>query len=195
MDWPTLSALLNLDEETWRGQLLPEVRLGQILLRYHLIDAYTLEEALAHQPHNEMRLGEILVAWGHCTPGQISRALARQFAETRMVHLLLRQRVVELPALQSVLARLQVETESTLPAMLVAEGLVEEARLEAMMAEEYAEARLGQVLLSLEIVSVDMLAAGLGRQARTGERLGEAMIALGCCTPADVLRAIAQQGA
>lgn len=194
MDWPTLSTLLTLDEETWRGQLLPEVRLGQILQRHHLIDPYTLDEALAYQPHSGMRLGEILVAWGRCTPGQISRALGCQFAETRLFHLLLRQQELALAAVHAVLGMLAAEPGASLPDVLIREGLVDEARLEELMVQEYHEARLGQVLLSLGVLSEDTLAEGLTRQARTGERLGVALLTLGHCDEDDLARALALQG-
>ncbi len=52
---------------------------------------------------------------------------------------------------------------------------------------------LGQILLEARLIAPDALEAALGRAARTGERLGEALVALGAATTDDVLRALATQ--
>lgn len=194
MDWQTLRTLLSLDEAQWRGQLVPEARVGQILLRHGLVDDFSLGEALAYQAHAGDLLGEILVAWGRCTHDQISWALGCQFAETRLIQLLLRHGAVELPHLQQALLMLHEEPQATLPGLLVREGWISQERMEELLHAEYHQARLGQILLLLGILTEDQLAAGLTRQLQSDEPLGEALIFLGYCQASDVERALAVQG-
>ena len=52
---------------------------------------------------------------------------------------------------------------------------------------------LGEILLDDGLTTPDMIALALGRCQTTGERLGEALVALGAVTADDVLRALARQ--
>jgi general secretion pathway protein E len=52
---------------------------------------------------------------------------------------------------------------------------------------------LGEILLDDGLTTPDMIALALGRCQTTGERLGEALVALGAVTSDDVLRALARQ--
>ncbi len=52
---------------------------------------------------------------------------------------------------------------------------------------------LGQILLEARVIAPDTLEAALTRARRTGERLGEALVALGTATEEDVLRGLALQ--
>src|SRR6266508_3805645 len=61
------------------------------------------------------------------------------------------------------------------------------------MAISTAARPLGQILLEAGAISVESLDAALARIGSTGERLGEALIALGATERDDVLRALAQQ--
>jgi general secretion pathway protein E len=53
--------------------------------------------------------------------------------------------------------------------------------------------RLGQILLEAGTISANTLEAGLARAQKTGERLGEALVALGAITRHDVVAALALQ--
>jgi type II secretion system protein E len=52
---------------------------------------------------------------------------------------------------------------------------------------------LGQVLLDAGLVTPEVIAEALARAKRTGERIGEALVALGAVAKEDVLRALARQ--
>ena len=52
---------------------------------------------------------------------------------------------------------------------------------------------LGEILVQERLTTPDMIEQALARAKTTGERLGEALVALGALTPADVLRALALQ--
>jgi general secretion pathway protein E len=53
--------------------------------------------------------------------------------------------------------------------------------------------RLGQILTRERVITADVLAEGLARAARERIRLGEALVAMGAASPADVLRVLANQ--
>ncbi len=55
--------------------------------------------------------------------------------------------------------------------------------------------RLGQILVHSRVVTDDTIAEALTRGARDGQRLGEALVALGAATIEDVLKALAAQQA
>ncbi len=52
---------------------------------------------------------------------------------------------------------------------------------------------LGEILVAERLTTADVVAQGLARARTTGERLGEALVALGAVTTEDVLRALARQ--
>ncbi len=52
---------------------------------------------------------------------------------------------------------------------------------------------LGEILVAERLTSADVVAQALARAGTTGERLGEALVALGAVTREDVLRALAKQ--
>src|SRR3972149_6488112 len=52
---------------------------------------------------------------------------------------------------------------------------------------------LGEILVQERLTTPDMIEQALARAKTTGERLGEALVALGAVTLADVLRALALQ--
>lgn len=69
----------ELKELLARFKDLPDVLLGTLLLKSHLIDQNTLEEALnIQQKKHEKRLGQILLAMGAVTPMQLNMALAQK---------------------------------------------------------------------------------------------------------------------
>src|SRR3990167_1456324 len=52
---------------------------------------------------------------------------------------------------------------------------------------------LGQILIEARVITPEALEAGLVRARRTGERLGEALVALGAASLDDVARGLATQ--
>src|SRR3989454_10827308 len=53
--------------------------------------------------------------------------------------------------------------------------------------------RLGEILVHERVTTSDVVEKALGRARTTGERVGEALVALGAVKDDDVLRALAQQ--
>src|SRR6266542_6178617 len=52
---------------------------------------------------------------------------------------------------------------------------------------------LGETLVETGVITSETLAAALTRAEHAGERVGEALVALGAASPADILRAVARQ--
>ncbi|HEY9856145.1 MAG TPA: hypothetical protein V6D05_10430 [Stenomitos sp.] len=196
MDWSDLEALLTDDHrqgQRLRHAFLTDVRLGQILTRTGVLTDTELESALDLQRAASGLLGEILVQLGYCTPGQISWALGCQYAETRLGQMLLKSRTLGIEELQSAYLTMRAEGDTSLPEVLIREGYVTPEKLEALMAVQYQEAKLGQILLVSGVLTEQQLAAGLSRQKETGERLGEALRALGHCQDEDIDAALQKQ--
>jgi hypothetical protein len=63
----------------------------------------------------------------------------------------------------------------------------------ALAKPEAFHSRLGKMLVDRQLVTRDELSRALERQAKTGERLGEALIAMGTASSADVTRVLAEQ--
>lgn len=196
MNWSDLEALLIDDHrqgQRLRHELLNDVRLGQILTRTGVVTDFDLESALDIQRAAGGLLGEILVQLGYCTPGQISWALGCQYAETRLGQMLLKSRTIGVEELQAAYLTMRSEGDTSLPEVLIREGYVTAEKLEALMAVQYQEAKLGQILLVSGSLTEEQLAEGLSRQKETGERLGEALRALGYCQDEDVEEALRKQ--
>ncbi len=196
MNWSDLEALLMDDHrqgQRLRHELLNDVRLGQILTRTGVLTDTDLESALDIQRAAGGLLGEILVQLGYCTAGQISWALGCQYAETRLGQMLLKTRTIGVEELQAAYATMRSEGDTSLPEVLIREGVVSAEKLSALMAVQYQEAKLGQILLVSGSLTEEQLAEGLTRQKETGERLGEALRALGYCQETDIDEALRQQ--
>lgn len=196
MNWSDLEALLIDDHrqgQRLRREILNDVRLGQILTRTGVLTDAELESALDIQRAASGLLGEILVQLGYCTPGQISWALGCQYAETRLGQMLLKSRTLGVEDLQAAYQTMRAEGDTSLPEVLIREGMVSSEKLEALMAVQYQEAKLGQILLVSGSLTEEELAEGLARQKETGERLGEALRALGYCQDDDIEEALRKQ--
>ena len=63
----------------------------------------------------------------------------------------------------------------------------------ALAKPEEFHSRLGKMLIDRDLVTRDELRRALERQADTGERLGEALVALGAVSSTDVARVLAEQ--
>src|SRR5262245_60020569 len=61
------------------------------------------------------------------------------------------------------------------------------------MAIAAATRLLGQILVADGVTTPDLIALALSRSQTTGERIGEALVALGAVAKEDVLRALARQ--
>lgn len=196
MNWSDLEGLLMDDHRQGlrlRHELLNDVRLGQILTRTGVITDTDLASALDIQTVAGGLLGEILVQLGYCTPGQISWALGCQYAETRLGQMLLKSRIIGIEELQNAYLIMRSEGDTSLPEVLIREGFVSAEKLTALMAVQYQEAKLGQILLVSGSLTEEQLAEGLARQKETGERLGEALRSLGYCQDEDIDEALRQQ--
>jgi len=196
VNWSDLEALLTDDHrqgQRLRHELLNDVRLGQILTRTGVLTDTELESALDIQRAAKGLLGEILVQLGYCTPGQISWALGCQYAETRLGQMLLKTRTLGVEELQAAYLTIRTEGDTSLPEVLIREGYVSAEKLAALMAVQYQEAKLGQILLVSGALTEVQLAEGLSRQKETGERLGEALRALGYCQDEDIDAALRKQ--
>ena len=74
----SLSSAKNKQAPTPTGQRTGVVRLGHILLRNGVVGREALDEALALQAENGVRIGEALVELGHATWGQVTDAVMEQ---------------------------------------------------------------------------------------------------------------------
>jgi hypothetical protein len=63
----------------------------------------------------------------------------------------------------------------------------------ALAKPEAFHSRLGKMLVDRELITREELARALERQAKTGERLGEAVVAMGAASSGDVTRVLAEQ--
>ena len=63
----------------------------------------------------------------------------------------------------------------------------------ALAKPEAFHSRLGKMLVERELITRDELSRALERQAKTGERLGAAIVAMGAASSADVTRVLADQ--
>ncbi len=63
----------------------------------------------------------------------------------------------------------------------------------ALAKPEEFHSRLGKMLIDRDLVTRDELVRALERQAKTGERLGEALVSIGAVSSADVARVLAEQ--
>jgi hypothetical protein len=59
------------------------MKLGQILVRKHIISSDTLEYVIATQPQRSQPLGEILLEQGEIDHEQLNRALQEQYWRRR----------------------------------------------------------------------------------------------------------------
>jgi len=80
-----------------------------------------------------------------------------------------------------------------LAARQYAAGLALPLLLLVTMATSTARRRLGQILVEAGTISADQLQTGLVRQKNTGEKIGEALVAMGAASRHDVLAALALQ--
>jgi hypothetical protein len=63
----------------------------------------------------------------------------------------------------------------------------------ALAKPEAFHSRLGKMLVDRELITREELTRALERQAKTGERLGEALVAMGAASSGDVTRVLAEQ--
>ena len=112
-------------------------------------------------------LGELLLARGYISKGQLAHALEiqQEYPKLRIGEILVKLRYLEPRLLRIVL----------------------EERQDSM--------RLGEILLFSGVITQDQLAEALEFQGKQGARIGEALIFLGFCSVEQVQEALRQQWA
>ncbi len=123
-----------------------------------------MAESQSQQEKQDSRLGQILLRRGLLSPSQLEAALEAH-----------------------------VRTGEKLGETLVQSGVIGEEDLRAALREQLQNARLGQILLRIGAVDPAALQAALDEQTRTGQLLGEILMAHGACTQEAVDWALSQQ--
>lgn len=79
--------------------------------------------------------------------------------------------------------------------ILLGLGYLSFTHLKNTLEDQYHDVRLGQLLLSMRLVTMPYLEAALEVQERTGEKLGPILLALGALTENQLYQALSSQGA
>jgi hypothetical protein len=123
-----------------------------------------MAESQSQQETQDSRLGQILLRHGRLSPSQLEAALEAH-----------------------------ARTGEKLGETLVQSGVIREEDLRAALREQLQNARLGQILLRIGAVDPAALQAALDEQTKTGQLLGEILMAHGACTAEAVDWALSQQ--
>jgi predicted phosphoribosyltransferase len=123
-----------------------------------------MAESQSQQETLDSRLGQILLRRGLLSPSKLEAALEAH-----------------------------ARTGEKLGETLLQSGDISEEDLRAALREQLQNARLGQILLRIGAVDPTSLQAALDEQTKTGQLLGEILMAHGACTPEAVDWALSQQ--
>lgn len=171
--------------------------IGRILVDGGFISGADLEIALAEQRHTNELLGEILVRMGLINPVELSAALSvqRELASldsavkagllTRQLlgELLMRTKHITPEQLEFALREQELSGEK-LGEVFLRLGILSEPELHAVLgAQREQEAfqppvsfRLGEILVSANLISRRQLEGALDKQRLTGQRIGEVLV-------------------
>jgi hypothetical protein len=112
--------------------------------------------------------------------------------DSRLGQILIRRGLLRAEQLDSALET-QSQSGQKLGEILLAAGTIRQDDLQAALREQLQNARLGQILLRIGAVDHDALHAALDEQTRTGQLLGEILIAHQACAPDAIEWALSQQ--
>lgn len=112
--------------------------------------------------------------------------------DSRLGQILLRRGLLTTERLESALDE-QARTGIKLGELLVAAGELDPDTLRDALREQLQNARLGQILLRIGAVDHSSLHRALDEQTRTGQLLGEILMAHGACSQAEIDWALSQQ--
>lgn len=111
------------------------------------------------------QLGQTLISRGVISPDQLQKALSVQKDQPEL-------RVGEI---------------------LFSLGYLNFGQLDAILEEIHQDIRIGQLLLMREFITREELDQALLRQEKSGEKLGEILVALGYCTQSQIARILEEQ--
>lgn len=112
--------------------------------------------------------------------------------DSRLGQILFRRGLLSAQQLDAALET-QAREGGKLGEILLAAGTINSDDLQTALREQLQNARLGQILLRIGVVDHAALQAALDEQTRTGQLLGEILIARGACSPEEIDWALSQQ--
>ncbi|MEZ0373808.1 MAG: C39 family peptidase [Candidatus Sericytochromatia bacterium] len=193
-------------------------QLGEILLSLHAVSRWQLSRALEIQSEIPKKIGQLLVELGYTTRGNIEQALSHQVVgkcDTGCCHqrrslgeLLLQANRVTPDQLEQALM-VQRGTQAYLGDILVAQGVLNEAELEDLLAAQLLLAcsqgspdaemqpvykRLGEILVETHQLTPLQLNEAIADQERQqGRKLGDILVEKGLVPLKELLRALRLQ--